>query len=277
MTDYDNRNCGFSFSHKEGCQELYLYSAGTNSVKCISCNPTGERPRGNAGLATATLNAHLVPNNLPVGRLTRNLSPDGTRVFFESPDPLLSEDTNSQEECTFRREFERIIPDCMDVYEWEAPGTPGGTCREAEINGGCLYLLSTGKSRDASFFLDASTDGANAFIATTSQLVPTDRDELYDVYDARSGGGISSQQEVAPALCASSDACHGSSSSPPDLLSPGSSSFQGPGNAKQRSNRSTRCEKHGYTHCGKKHHKKRRGKKNAKSSDATSGEAGGSK
>ena len=42
--------------------------------------------------------------------LTHNLSADGSRVFFVSPDPLVPQDTNGQ----------------LDVYEWEADGS--GSC-----------------------------------------------------------------------------------------------------------------------------------------------------
>jgi hypothetical protein len=119
------------------------------------------------------------------------------------------------------------------------------------VNGGCLYLLSEGESSDASYFLDASSDGSSAFIATTSQLVPVDRDDLYDVYDARIDGGIDAQH-VVPGVPCENDACRGPATQTPPGSSPGSSTFSGPGNPKPHKHHK---KKH------KKHHKKKHKKK----------------
>jgi hypothetical protein len=278
ITGYDNHGCGRSGFFHEACQELYLYSAGSESLYCISCNPTGEVPKGAPSLSTPTLNAHLFPANMPETRQTRNLAPDGSRVFFQTPDPLVAGDTNGDTKCESRAINYSGVRDCQDVYEWEAPGAPGGSCQVAEVNGGCLYLLSTGKSKDASFFTDASADGTSAFIGTTSQLVPTDRDELYDLYDVRTDGGSASQHVLPPTLCSSGEACHGASSTAPSGSSPGTSSFQGPGNPKSGKTKAKKCKKNAHNNCGKKKHKKKKQrKKSAKRPNATTRKAGGSK
>jgi hypothetical protein len=141
--------------------------------------------------------------------LTRNLSPDGNRVFFESDDALLPTDTNGK----------------TDVYEWEAEGK--GSC---ETEGGCIYLISSGRSTDPSWFGDASESGDDVFIFTTQQLVPDDRDRLADVYDASVDGGLASQHALAPPTCSTS-ACQANPPPPPDQT-PASASFKGPGNAR---------------------------------------------
>jgi len=277
QTGYDNRNCWTGrFERCMNAEEVYRYSAGSETLTCISCNPTGEGPLGDAELSTPVLNAHLVPRSYIESRLTRNVTPDGSRIFFQSPDPLVASDTNADAGCTYREEILHLTPDCQDVYEWEAVDAPGGSCREAEVNGGCLYLLSTGKSKDASYFIDASTDGTSAFIGTTSQLVPADKDELYDAYNVRTGGGLASQHITASTPCSSGEACHGSSSPAPDVSSPGSSSFQGPGNPKSGKAKAKKCKKNAHKSC-KKQKKKHRKKKNAKRPNATTRKAGGSK
>jgi hypothetical protein len=274
LTGYDNKPCGRGGT----CVEVYVYSAGSQSLHCISCNPTGEAPNGDAELSTATLNAHLIPISHVRGTISRNVSPDGSRVFFQTPDPLVASDTNEETGCAPRQINYRTIRDCSDVYEWEAPGAPGGSCQAPEVNGGCLYLLSTGKSTSPSFFIDASVDGTSAFIATTSQLVPADRDELYDLYDARTDGGLAAQHALPPAPCASGEACHGPALAAPEMPSPDSSSFQGPGNSKRQAGRKTRCHRNAHgRHCAKKHRKKRHGGKSAKRPSAITKKAGGSK
>jgi hypothetical protein len=215
LTGYDNVStvngvcAGFG---KEPCPELFRYSAPDEGLTCVSCNPTGIPPSEGASLAgnhgTTAINASHQTF------LTRNLSADGKRVFFESPDPLLPKDTNG----------------VRDVYEWEAKGS--GSCESEGQNGGCIYLLSSGTSPDPSFFADASTDGSSAFIFTSQQLVPGDRDQLVDIYVASTGGGLASQHTLAPPSC-TGVACQANPPPPPDQGT-ASSSFSGPGNAKPK-------------------------------------------
>ncbi len=123
-------------------------------------------------------------------------------------------------------------------------------------------MLSSGKSPQASFFGDASASGNDAFLITSSPgLVGQDKDQLYDVYDARVGGGLSAQNQVAPLPCESGEACHGPSAPPPGFQGPGSATFKGPGNVKPscpkgkqkvRSKGKTRCVAKKKPHKGNK-------------------------
>jgi hypothetical protein len=266
LNNYDNRGCGTGGEHTNPCQELFLYSVARGGPVCISCNPTGETVRGDSGLASTGLNVSFqTPSgNNPIDQLTRNLSSDGDRVFFQTPDSLVPEDENGQD-CRYLRHTEvgaLALPSCLDVYEWEAPGTPGGTCTKVEVNGGCLYLLSSGDSADASDFVDASADGSNAFIATSSQLVPTDRDQLYDLYDVHADGGLATQF-VEPTSPCEAEGCRSTSIQAPDPASPGTASFAGPSNEKPQT-----CHK-SKKHCKKSPAKKHRrhGKKHRKHGD----------
>src|SRR5262249_53519503 len=110
---------------------------------------------------------------------------------------LLSQDTNG----------------VADVYEWEKMGTGG--CHAEEHEGGCLYLISSGTSRDPSFYLENDESGDNVFFSTDEGLVKGDSDESYDVYDPRVNGGF--PEEAPPSECES--ACRRGSGAPP-LASP---------------------------------------------------------
>lgn len=199
-------------------REVYLYDATADELVCASCNPSGARPRGREiakGInntigpwAAAQLPAPLTQLYSP-----RALSADGTRLFFESFDPLVSRDTNGRQ----------------DVYEWEAPGA--GDCDEvnpafAPSAGGCLNLISSGQSPADSELLDASANGDDVFFTTAASLTPPDYG-LIDIYDARVGGGF--PPPALPGPECEGAACQSPSATPPPPA-PSSAAFRGPGN-----------------------------------------------
>jgi hypothetical protein len=201
LTSYDNAK------H----DELYLYGAPASKLICVSCNPSG---------APATSETYLTKNGEldrePDARafLTRNLSEDGSRVFFQTQEALVPQDTNGQ----------------TDVYEWEREGAGGvdGCSRSSTSfsasSGGCLYLISTGQSDDQSYFGDASGNGSNIFFFTRQSLVAQDRDENVDIYDARVEGGIAAQNPL-PASSCSKEGCLGPDGSQPVFGVPSSATF----------------------------------------------------
>jgi hypothetical protein len=203
LTSYDNA----------GHTEFYRYEAATRRVTCVSCDPSGALPTGDAALVAYPAHPATAGG---FQFLTRNLSQDGSTVFFDSPDALAPADKNG----------------VQDVYEWEAAGH--GTCTSAspafsEASGGCLYLISTGTSPAPSWFADASASGSDAFFFTYQPLVGQDGDQLEDIYDARVGGGIAAQNpQVAPPC--DGEGCRGGSAPPPVLASPVSSTYEGAGN-----------------------------------------------
>lgn len=221
---------GLGAYDSEGQFELYRYRADAKGLACVSCNPTEAAPSGPASLQA--LPEREVSPKLSYGVKTRNLSADGNRVFFDSPDKLVASDTNG----------------VNDVYEWEAKGT--GSCDSEDQDGGCLFLISSGASPEPSYFGDADVEGDNAFFFTEDQLVGQDRDELVDVYDARVGGGIAAQNPPVVPIC-EGEACKGPVPSQPLGQSAGSASFNGPHNAKPN----RQAKKH------KKHRKKTKKKK----------------
>ncbi|MFI4990606.1 MAG: TolB family protein [Solirubrobacterales bacterium] len=198
--------------------ELYLYDAtrpiSSENPTCVSCNPSGAAPIASSTLLSGT--EPFEPPRVSQQTLTNNLSADGGRVFFETKEALLPGDTNG----------------VQDVYEWERAGVGGCQAPSeafSESAGGCLYLISTGRSPDASFFADASADGNDAFLLTDQPLVSQDQDQLLDVYDARVDGGIEAQNQSPSTPCAGEE-CRGATSSSPLFGAPSSSTFVGPGN-----------------------------------------------
>lgn len=219
LTSYDNTPSDFACGNREGapapCAELYRYDAESGRLTCISCDPTGAAPVGEADLQS------IVPSftgqrQYATPFLTRNLSASGHQIFFETSDALVPGDTNGQ----------------LDVYEWESEGV--GACQRSsesfnESSGGCLYLISTGRSFAPSYFADASANGESVFFFTDQPLVGQDEDQLVDIYDARVNGGIAAQSLSPPAPCGG-ESCHGTLGSPPLFAAPSSTTFSGAGN-----------------------------------------------
>jgi hypothetical protein len=136
------------------------------------------------------------------------MSDGGGRVFFDSAVPLVPQDTNGKQ----------------DVYEWEREGTGSCTAGSA-ANGGCVYLLSGGTSRQDSWFIGASASGDDAFVVTRAQLVSQDRNEAFDLYDARVGG----VEPVGESACTGAD-CQGTPAAAPTFATPPSVTYNGVGN-----------------------------------------------
>jgi hypothetical protein len=208
--------------------EVFVYDAGSDELRCVSCDPSGARPRAarNIGAYGAPVRGKLTeyPESgeplwaaatLPGWQSqlyeSRPLSEDGSRLFFNSYEALVPRDTNGRE----------------DVYEWEAAGGEAA-CKAlgAELYvasaGGCISLISSGRDPKDSEFVDADRSGDNVFIRTTESLLPQDPG-LIDIYDARVGGGFPPPSE-APEC--EGEACQ-PSPSPPAFQTPSSSSFEG--------------------------------------------------
>jgi hypothetical protein len=215
LTGYDNGHLGASACiegpRQVPCNELFLYNAdeslsSANPV-CVSCNPSG---------AVASAPVHLSQGESEVAlkgpewapHLTRNLSAGGDRVFFETAESLVPEDTNG----------------VIDVYEWEREGV--GSCPSGI--GHCLYLISSGTSHARSFFGDASASGEDVFFFTRQPLVGQDKDLNFDVYDARVGGGIPAQNPVVTHC--EGEECNPPASPAPVFSAPGSNLLTGAGN-----------------------------------------------
>lgn len=213
--------------------EVFLYGPtavnGPPTLTCVSCSPFGELPSGPASIPGARVNG----TSLGATRAyrPRTLSDDGSRVYFESPDHLSPQDGNHGQ---------------VDVYEWEAQGA--GTCARA---GGCVQLISRGRSATASTFLDASADGADVYFLTQESIYPLDPGS-YDVYVARVGGGFSLPANKIPC---NGDACQSLPEAPEDPT-PGTL-VPNAGNPPLTIAGGTKKKKKHHRKKAKKHHKKK--------------------
>jgi hypothetical protein len=212
LTGYDNTvnvgtSCGTAGEAPlpAQCEEVFLYEASTGHITCVSCNPSGARPLGPSGIPGGT--PWRTANELGTYQ-SRVLSTEGTRVFFDSRDALVSQTANG----------------AQSVYEWEHDGT--GTCK---LEGGCVFLLSGATGAGDSSFVDASADGDDVFFVTRANLLEGDTDRLQDLYDARVGGGGFPPPASAPPACEGEN-CMQSASPAPVASSLASTTLSGAGN-----------------------------------------------
>jgi hypothetical protein len=226
LTGYDNTIGDVALT------EVFVYETETERLACASCNPSDEAPvapnpvYNNIGLLWGS----FVPTSESGADdqyQPRVISEDGSRVFFESVEPLVPRDDNG----------------FLDVYEWERDGT--GSCGEAR---GCIYLLSGGQNPENSYLLDSSANGNDVFFVSRAQLVNEDLGNDNEVlYDARVGG------VVAPVeTSCSGTGCQGVPPAPPIFATPASVTFDGVGNytefasptvVKKTSTKAIKCKK----------------------------------
>jgi hypothetical protein len=247
LTGYDNTG-----PDGRPAVEVFAYEAG-GAVECVSCNPSGARPRvaelrrpyappGTQLPKPLVPAAAWIPTWEHALHASNVLSADGKRLFFNSNDALLPRDANG----------------APDVYEWEAAGAGACNTKSASFfaqNGGCIYLISSGESPQESEFWEASPDGRDVFFTTSSSLLPQDPGSV-DLYDARVDGGF--PQPLVKAPC-EGEACQ-SPPPPPQLPTPASHSYSGLGNPHPRK---PRCPKgkHKAGCAPKKGHKHKKSQK----------------
>jgi hypothetical protein len=215
--------------------QVYRYDAEAEELTCVSCNPSGARPRGEllggpyAPLERKFTNspdlraAASIPTHEHDNYASRIISDDGSRLFFHSDEALLPRDTNG----------------LQDVYQWQAAGT--GSCDSDDVdfyeqNDGCVYLISSGRDGAKSEFVDADPSGDEVYFTTGEGLDPRDPG-LRDIYAAKIGGGFPIPQTTAPC---EGEACQ-SPPPPPEFGNPSSSTFEGFGN--QSAARRSRCNR----------------------------------
>ena len=242
LTGYDNHDTHSGMPD----EELFEYGTQSNSVSCVSCDPTGARPAGietnpntytlaeeqffwNAGTwlgaevpiwdVDGSSHEHDIAPFQP-----RYLSSEG-RVFFDTTDALVPSDVNG----------------VGDVYEFEPAGV--GDCSEATrydsfeyvpAEHGCVGLISSGSSTQEAAFFEASENGEDVFLITRAKLSPADYDASLDVYDAHV---CSSESPCIPspaspsAECVTAEACRAAPAPEPGIYgAPPSATFNGQGN-----------------------------------------------
>jgi hypothetical protein len=172
--------------------EVYVYDSESGRLTCVSCNLGGEPPRASSTFPE------------PPVRALRNQQPgasEGGTVFFDSSEALVPDDINDQQ----------------DVYEWRQ---------------GRVFLISSGRASGSSYYATAGRNGKNVFFVTREELVPSDKDEALDVYDADEEGGFPTPPSSA--LCEEANTCRGTQNAAPTLPDPATNSASAIGQASPR-------------------------------------------
>jgi hypothetical protein len=226
----------------EGDVEIYRYDSAANELSCLSCDPTLAPASGDASLQSILQEPPALGGREPLSAAadTTNLTPDGRRAFFQSPDALVPGDTDG----------------LQDVYEWEAQGV--GSCGRP---GGCVFLISSGHSSRTDYLFAVSDSGDDVFFRTSDLLLLSDLEETPSIYDARVGGGFAEELQPPPGAPPLSPA--------PGLSTPGSLPSKESGNVKPRKHcpkGSKKVRRHGKVRCVKKKHHKRHHRKAGKGS-----------
>ena len=140
----------------------------------------------------------------PAPRLV--MSDDGGSAVFTTDESLAPSDTNST----------------VDTYLWHdgrvslissgKPSADGGFAGDGEAFGTTFLVIAS-----------ISPSGRDVYFTTTDQLLPSDGDQIFDVYDARVDGGF-----FTPILTpCSGDGCQSPPSPPPPPTQSGSTSSTG--------------------------------------------------
>jgi hypothetical protein len=135
-----------------GCADVYERDLGAGRTTLVSTGPRGGQPGFDAEFAGA--------------------SPDGSRVYFHTAEPLTADDTDLPETCPAPPVPSDPFTNCVDVYERAA---------------GQTTLISTGPAKNAgdpapSAFYAATADGSRIYFHTAEPLVAGDPDYQRDVY-----------------------------------------------------------------------------------------------
>lgn len=253
LTGYDNTDVNEA-TGRHADEEVFLYHLGSpGSLTCVSCNPSGARPRGVYDQQFAGEGENLIVDK--VGAWTRpasgpdpgqahwlagsivGYSPeyqngaiyqssylnDSGRLYFMSADSIVGAARESTRKETIAGKEETV--GLENVYQYE-PNAIGG----CKLGNGCVDMLSSGKGAKESTFLDASPSGNDVFFMTAVPLVARDVDGSYDVYDARVCGEAGCQAPPPPPAenCKTIADCHGAGATPPTFGPPASATYTGP-------------------------------------------------
>jgi hypothetical protein len=244
-----------------GHTEIYRWDDGTEELTCVSCNPLTPEAIDDARLQNlAAAESTVAVVGTPI--IVHNVSNDGTRVFFETPEAMVSRDTDG----------------INDIYQWSIAS--GSAPSIDLISSGASEAFSqlpksggAGSSGAPNTLLSVTGDGNDVFFLSLDALVPkAGVGGVPAIYDARVGGGFLEPQAPVPCL---EEGCRTNASRRPVLTGPSSEAISGSGNVTPRTRR--HCKKHGKTEtrnrasrrCSRHRSQTKPGKKRARRSEAS--------
>lgn len=198
-----------------GRKEIYRYDIRSGDLDCVSCPSLGVAAAGGAALEPL----RVAYSPLVALDQIENITDDGQKLFFQTPDALVPRDVNGT----------------WDVYEWENGNT---------------HLISPGTGSLPTFLWSTVPDGRDVFFLSMERLVAQDSSTVASIYDAREGGGFATPQPTSH--CDLGANCQ-QSQGEPQLPSPASSALHGHGNAKPR-HRSHRRRHRSHRRRHRRHH-----------------------
>jgi DNA-binding beta-propeller fold protein YncE len=246
LTGYDNRDVSAAAGGVRD-EEVFLYDAESRHLACVSCDPSGARPRGvfdppesnpqneeGWGLVVDRMKiwqGRWLAGSVPGWTKSEhdralyqsNYLSDSGRLYFQSPADLVPEAVNAKN----------------DVYEYEPVGIPDSAQRCTSVGptfvaslNGCLGLISSGSSPREATFLDASRsggeaageegeDGGGEVFFLSAGLSASEQDASFSVFDAHecttSRPCLTRTETGTPAQCSTTGSCR-----PLSVLAPAS-------------------------------------------------------
>jgi hypothetical protein len=180
-------------------RDVYRYDSASGEIERVSVGEAGYGSNGNSN----TFGAQLPVLNQDGEAIQdyelgyRAVSEDGSRIVFESGQPLSPNATNG----------------LVNAYEWHEGhvGLVSDGSDEEPVG-----VNQQGVTKDIAI----TPSGRDLFFVTVAGLLPQDTDGARDVYDARLGEGF--PETSANVQSCSGDACQGPLTNPAPLLVPGS-------------------------------------------------------
>ena len=218
---------------------------------CISCQLPGAPSAGDVDTSEPHLGGDVLNATLHSFPLESTISEDGRRIFFETPDALVSQDTNGESGCPRLPNLRGIaaltVYQCEDVYEW---------------HDGTVSLITSGTGTGPSILMGATASGDEVFFITRDRLSGWDADNALDIYVAYANGGFP-EPPPAPVACdLEAGGCEGPGSVAAAAAGAGTAVFQGPGNPKPAHAKKPRKHRKRH-HKAHRRHSKRHGKRHA--------------
>jgi NHL repeat len=194
---------------------------------CVSCQLPGVPSSGHVSSVESGLPHNNLESELVSREPEHTISDDGQRIFFSTPDALVSEDVNGEDkdgdgklDCPITSVLAGVAYSCQDVYEW---------------HDGTISLITPGIGTNPFILIGGSGSGNDVFFGTRERLVGWDVDNAIDIYTAHVGGGFK-EPPPAPPTC-EAEGCRDAGTSAPDVPGAGTAVFQGPDNASDRCKR----------------------------------------